>query len=444
MKTARQAIEQEPQVRSLIDWAPENIRAAQIMADSGYLALAADLCESFIADERIFSCLNTRALGLQGLPLTFEADGGKKRAIKALEAEEDYWKMFPAADLAMMHIWGILLGVCPVQLIWQKGPKGRLLTKIKVWSPRHLRQDQETKQWFLRVGSGSREIEICKNGKPDGKWALFMPYGSNRPWARSIWRALANWYLLKRYAIQDWGYYSEKNGQGILVAEGSEASTKTARQEATNDLNALGRDSAIALPPGWNLKLLEATANTWETFQAQKDAADTGTAVCILGQNMSTEVPKGAETGMTLHKYVFQFYINADAESVPTFLHDNILVFWAQWNFGRADLAPWPKYDATPPEDKNARATRIAQIGEGFHRLFESGAPIDFLKLAEMYGLPVLDAKAIADKTASDKAAGEKTVPSTDLPADQSAPNADQGNAPQDVPKPDVSALPAA
>lgn len=427
MKTLKQLIETEPEVRALTEWTPQLIRTARILADAGNLSMAADLCDSFMSDERIQSCLNTRALGLQGLPLTFEADRGKKRAIKALEAEEDYWKMFPPEELALMHKWGIMLNVVPVQLIWEYGDDGkRVLSRMEVWHPRHLRQDQKTKQWFIKVGNEGREIEIHKGGKPDGKWMLFMPNGKSRPWSQGAWRALANWYLLKLYAIQDWGYYSEKNGQGILVAEGAPGSTATARRELAADLAELGRNSAISFPPGWSLKLVEASANTHESFEKQISCADTGTSICILGQNLSSEVKGAVATGATLHKYVFQFYINADAKSVPTCVHDQALVFYAEMNFGDKKYAPWPKYDPTPPEDKNDTATRIRDIGAGFKDIATSGAPVDLRELAKTLNFPVLpEGKTnVVPGAAADAAAKADTK----APADETKP--DSGDVP--------------
>jgi phage gp29-like protein len=153
--------------------------------------------------------------------------------------------------------------------------------------------------------------------------------------------------------------------------------------------------SSIALPPGVTLDLLEADANTYETFVARKDAADLGVSVAILGQNLSSEVSGPVSTGATLHGRVMQVYIDADAETLSTCVHDQALVWWAEVNFGTRDLAPWPDWDTSPPEDEAARAAVLNVVAQAINVLSNAGAPIDVRVLLESYGVPLKDAKDI-------------------------------------------------
>jgi phage gp29-like protein len=351
--------------RSIQDWTPQLIKAARASADAGNLQLAADFCESAMADDRVSAALQTRTNGLVALPLSFEAGRGQKRLVKALEAGEDWWASYPATVLAELLRWGIMLGVGLAKQTWvQRGSNiDRLVPKIEIWNPRHLRWDWQRRRWMLKV-DGGREIEITPG---DGTWILFQPYGENRPWVHGAWRAISYWHLLKTYAIEDWGYYSSKNAGGHLVVEqtGDERNTgKEKRKELAADLFAAQANSAIVLPPGFTLRLVESTADTWQTFEAQKNAADLGQSVAILGQNLSTEVTGPVATGMTLHGRVLQSFINFDGESLPTCVHDQSLVWWAEFNFGARDICPWPVYDTKPPEDRKANAEVSKQRAE--------------------------------------------------------------------------------
>jgi hypothetical protein len=316
--------------------------------------LAADFCETIMGDDRVAAALNTRCKGLVSLPVEFEAARGGKRAVKALEAGEDWYVAYSESALSQLLAWGNLLGVGLGRNVWtDRGSTiNRIIPILEVWHPRNLRFDWMTRTWRVRVNGGT-EVEINPG---DGTWVLYTPYGTNRPWAWGAWRAIALWYLLKLYAIQDWARYSEKNGQGLLVATAPEGVDKQKRKELAEDFKNLSRDTAVVLPAGFTLDLVEATANNWQTFEAQKNAADVGTAVAILGQNMSTEVSGPVGTGATLHGRVMQIYIDADAETLATCVHDQALVWWAEFNFGSRDLAPWPCYDTDPPEDKKAKA----------------------------------------------------------------------------------------
>lgn len=390
---ADKTIHVEPSARTYVDWTPRDIRQARLLADAGTLSHAADLCEHMMGDDRVAAALRTRCNGLVALPLTFEPARGGKRAVRALEAGEDWWAAFPESSVSQLLAWGVLLGVGIAQVRWtDRGSTiNRIVPVLEVWHPRHLRWDWNQRAWFVRIAAGT-EIQVTPG---DGKWILYTPYGAHRPWAHGAWRAIASWSLLKQFAISDWGRYSEQRGQGTFVAEAPEGGSKDARREVANELQAIGRDTAIALPAGFKIQLVEAVANTWQTFEAQKNAADLGTSVAILGQNLSTEVSGPVSTGATLHGRVMQTYIEADAATLSTCLHDQALVWWAELNFASRDLAPWPKWNTTPPADKKQNAEVLKTVADSLNTLGNAGAPVDVRALLEAYGVPLKDVEDI-------------------------------------------------
>lgn len=394
-KPDRAVIVEPATTRTLNEWTPALLRAARSMADAGHLELAADFCESAMGDDRVAAALSTRTKGLIALPLGFEEARGSKRLVKALDVEEDWWVSFPATALSQLLAWGILLGVGLGRIVWtDRGePVNRLVPKLQVWHPRHLRFDWQRRVWTVRV-EGGKVVDVIPGG---GEWILYTPYGDNRPWAFGTWRAISLWHLLKLYAIEDWGYYSEKNGGGHLVASSDKDAkiTKEGRKELAADLFAAKANSAIALPPGYSLEKVESQANTWQTFAEQKNAADMGMSVAILGQNLSTEVSGPVSTGATLHGRVLQVFIDADAETLSTCLHDQALVWWAEFNFGSRDRAPWPAWDTKPPEDKKQKADVLKVVAEAINTLSNANAPIDVRSLLEGYGVPLQDPKDI-------------------------------------------------
>lgn len=384
----------EPSTRSYMEWSPALLRAAEISADGGQLQLAADLCDAMIADDRIKAVLDSRTDALLGRSITFDEGIGRKRkaALKAIQAEEDWYASFPETELKLLHAWGVMLGVGLAEIVWTEDPAhgGRVLPKLSVKNPRWLRYDYDARAWKLTVadeGGGTREITITPG---DGKWILYTPYGAGRPWVYGAYRALSRWTLLKRYAIQDWGFYSERHGLGMLVAIGAEG-TREQRQEIAADLRALGRNIGIALPKGFDLKLVEASANTWQTYKAQIDTADNGAAVTILGQNLTTQVNDGSKAATTEHGKVALGRTKADGETLSTTLHFQALQHWALFNFGDARLAPWPAWDTTPTEDLKDRAAMLQMLSQSVASLRQSGAPIDVRALLEEFAVPLLE-----------------------------------------------------
>lgn len=397
--------------RALLDWSPGLIRAARANADHGNLELAAEFWESALGDDRVRSAVATRSNGLVALPLEFEEVRGTKRLVKALEAGEDWWAAFPSSALAQLLGWGIGLGVGVGQLVWtdRGATVNRVVPSLKVWHPRHLRYDWQRRMWTVRV-DGLKTVDVTPG---DGKWVVYMPYGDNRPWAWGVWRAIAAWTLLKQYAIADWAHYSSKNAGGHIVASTPENFTKEKRKELAAELFAMQANSAVALPAGVTLAMLEAQADTYQTFVAQKDAADMGMSVAILGQNLSTEVSGAVGTGATLHGRVLQVYIDADAETLSTCIHDQALTWWAEFNFGNRDLAPWPAWDTKPPGDQKQRAEVEKLKADGAKTLAETGvATVNEVRVAA--GLEPL-------KEGGDELVKPAPAPAPAAPADPNA-----------------------
>jgi phage gp29-like protein len=367
-------------------WSADLVRAAQVMADSGSLRLAAELCDVLLADDRVQGCLLALTRGFFGLELTFEDGVGlrRRRARRALEVEEDWWRALPEEDLSQLVSWGAVLGVGLGRLAWAR-ERGRMIPRLEVWHPKHLRFDAHERRWWVQTQSG--EVEIVPG---DGSWVMYTPGGRERPWAHGAWRAIARWWLLKKYALGDWGRHSEQAG-GVKVAT-TEGGSEADRRKLANDLAGMGQDAAVALPSGWDLKLVEATANTFETFRAQVDSANAAIAIALVGQNLSTEVQGGSFAAAQVHQQVAHAVLRGQAESLSTTLHEQVLAWWAEFNFGSRDVAPWPLWNTDPPEDNAALAATAKTVGEAVAAMKSAGVAVDVQEFAERFRIPLAKA----------------------------------------------------
>lgn len=346
----------EPSARTLIiDWTPNRIRQAEIVADSGDLRLAGDLCEAMFGDDAVQAVVDNRVRALLGCELEFDEGQGRKKhqAVKALEAEEDFYAAFPEDALTDLLRWTMFLNVGPGMLAWREREEtGRVIPYLQAWSPRNLRHDPQKREWRMRVNDGGQDVAFTPG---DGTWILHTPRGRSRPWMNGAWRAVSRWWLLKHYAQLDWGRYSDRQGQGLFVGTAPENVKKENRIELAKDLQNLGRTAGIALPPGYSLALVESTAKTWETFQAQIAAADKGITVALTGLNLTNEEGGSYAKAQSLGGIRAEI-IKAEGESLGATLHDQALIFWAEFNYGQRKLAPWPTWKTEPPEDEKAQA----------------------------------------------------------------------------------------
>lgn len=401
----RRAVAVEAIGRTLLDWTPSLIRRAEAQADRGDIRLAADLCELILTDDRVMGCTESLS-AVVALPITFDPE--ESPATEALQGDfGDWWKQCPEELLAKLIKWGRVLGVAAAQIVdWKRDPDtGRMLATIEFWHPRNLRWDEHQDAWFARVKGGG-EVRITPG---DGQWILYTPYGTKRPWADAPWRGIARWWLIKRYAQHDWAGYSERQGNGTEVIEEKEPGEvpvaddgEERRKELIQDLQKLRRNAKIVLPPGYTYKLVESTARTWETFRAQKECADAAMAIGLVGQNLTTEVKGASLAAAEIHNKVQWRFIKSVAETISTTLRQQLLVWYVRFNFS-AQIAPWPRYDTTPPEDLKAKA----EAGELFFKTVkaadEAGYEIlNVEELASRYGFVVVK-KADAGSGASNE-----------------------------------------
>jgi Protein of unknown function (DUF935) len=389
------AVEQG-QVSSYRDWTPDLLRLAEIQADRGDLSLAADLCDALLTDPVIASKLRERVRAVVGADVKFEPGQGrsKGRAVKALEAGEDFWALLPDAEYSQLLSWGLLLGVGLGQHKgWAPRPShgGRLLPDgLDVWHPRDLRRDVFRKAWEVRVEGGGVVPVVAG----DGQWILFTPFGKERPSNFGLWRQLARFWLLKRLSIGEWQRANQTNGARVITANLPVDSSgqlddynDSYRRRLVQELRQMGRSGVVALKPGLDLKLLEMSSDSWESFSRQCDLCDGAAAVAIVGSSLSTVGDKASYASSQTGAQVSQDIRRADASIEQSILHDQVMAPWAIYNFGDVGAAPWPLRQVDSPPDATSLNAELRGFGEAVQVNRDAGVEIDVAAIAKSRGI---------------------------------------------------------
>lgn len=379
----------EPSPRQLSTWSPSRVKAALQLLMQGDFAQAGALVDELLADDRVQATLGTRINGVLSLPLVFQPVDDTDRAQAAATAlEQDWWVMATEAMLSQWMTYGLLLGASLAELVWDTS-RERSLPRLEVWHPSNVRHKDD--EWQIRQGTDAW-LTITPG---DGKWALFTPFGVKRSGTRALIRALAVPWLSKQYAVTDWNHYSELHGSGTRVGKAPVGATDQERQDFRNDLANIASDAAVVLPGGWELELLEAKVGSGEVFDKLIGWADKAIAVAILGQNLTTDVEGGSLAAAAVHENVRYDLVQADVEVLSTTAHNDVLPWWAEFNFGDRALAPWPKWDAEPPTDEAATATAFNARAQALLTLStaaaQTGLPVDWVNLAGQLRIPLID-----------------------------------------------------
>ncbi len=132
-------------------------------------------------------------------------------------------------------------------------------------------------------------------------------------------------------------------------------------------------------------------ANTHATFQAQIDVANTGIAIALAGQNLTSEVQGGSYAAAQVHQRVANVLLAADASALSDTMHE-VLGHWSQHNLGRDRPAPWPVWDLSLPEDLAKTAggwsAAVAAAQSWNAALASRGLEVDLEEVARRADLP--------------------------------------------------------
>lgn len=434
--TSAATVVSQPSVRTTILWTPALVNSVALQADTGDMSRLAELCDQIIADDRVGELLETLVEDVLGEELTFEKDERSKvgDAEKASELEVDWPIGYDDDELMQLAIWTNVLGVgFAKHERWLEtaerdkrinprskafGPS-RIVPLLKAWHAKHFLYQSftgappEQRTWLVRDEIG--KTTPIKAG--DGIWVILTRRGEFRPWANGLWRGLAPWWMLKRYAIQDWGVHSEKASK--LVANSGPEVTAETRRSLAKYIYEASRDAVIALPAGVTLELLELKADTREIYNAQVEAADQAFSITILGQNLTSNVEGGSRAAAEVHERKENRKVNYVSKTLAKGLQAQSLVWWAEFNFGDRSLAPYPRWHTEPDEDIAAKATMLQTLADGLVKLKNAGYKLSAEQLEDEYGLVLEDAP---------------------LPEPKLAP---QPGAPQQQPKPPAPKKPA-
>jgi len=374
------------------------VKHALAELEAGVFTLASQLVDAMGRDDRLEAVVQQRIEALGGLPFSMlAAAGGAAKAEEAAKAASAQWEcMAPSASRAEMLHWALFLGLGLGQNVWAE-KDGQWVPALKVWHPRYVRYDWGTRTLRVVTAEGERAVT-----PGDGEWVVLMPYGTERGWMKGLVRSLAIPWLVRQFALRDWARYSEVHGQPIKKAIVPKSAQEKDKRAFVEQLALMASQSVIRLEQQQNgttqekydLELVEAVAQSDQGFDRLISRCETAYAVRVLGQNLTTEVKEGSRAAASVHERVSLRKMAFDATSTTGCLREQQLKPWARFNYGDAELAPWPTYDTTPPEDLSARATSYKTLGEGLAALQKAGAPVDVVAECERFGVALSASKS--------------------------------------------------
>lgn len=325
-----------------------------------------------------------------------------------LKCAEDHWEqMFPGSALKETRRWGLFVNAGVGELVWSVDPNdGNFYPTLKTWNSQFLYWRWDTRSYWLIHQGGQTEVF-----PGDGRWVLFAPTGHNHGWLYGLIRALAPLWIDRRFAWKDWARASEKWSVGIVKAKipaGASPESVARFEGATTNMPSEG---TVYLPQlddgkgGFDLETLKSDGMTgWENFSKRIETIDTSMAVCVLGQNLTTEIKgQGSRAAAQVHENIRADVLKADCEIEDNMVESQILGPWVRYNWSDEasrlgvdwrELVPEIRHVVDPPANKVEDSTALYTVAQAA-QLFSQMPDVDVRAVLDQQGVPLREKELI-------------------------------------------------
>jgi hypothetical protein len=376
------------------EWTIARIRNANQALVLGNFGPAGLLTEAMLGDDRIGSSANGRIKGTTKCDAVFtpsEADTSGEVA----KVCEDLWEEILPLDVEELILtWSTFLGFSLAEKIWEaKKYKGRDLwvPRLKPWHPYYIYFDNGRRQYVAIAMGGLQYVE--PTGDP--KWFLFTPWGYYRGWIRGGVRSVAIPWVVRQYALRDWGRFSEKHGLPMVVAKVPAQAPAEDKARFFTSIKNLGADTGLQLPvqagkdaASWDVQLLEARDTSWKAFPGLIQTCDQSITLSLRGTNLTTQVEGGSYAASQTHREEDSDLAISDRKKLATALRAQVLREFVTYNFGSADLVPELEF-VSPESDPASEAKVMLDVASAIEKLQGAKVPVDIETLSQQFGIPL-------------------------------------------------------
>lgn len=168
--------------------------------------------------------------------------------------------------------------------------------------------------------------------------------------------------FFKRNAIKFWLVFQEKFAAPTVMGkvQAGTFNDPALKAKVLAELRRLVTDTAILVPDGVEVELLEAARSGASSYEAMKDAMDGAISKIILSQTMTTD-DGSSRSQAEVHARVRDTVVKADADLLCASFNRQVVAWLTDWNFpGAKPPTVWRNLE--PAEQLSARVERDSKI----------------------------------------------------------------------------------
>lgn len=315
-----------------------------------------------LRDDQVKSTFQQRRLAVVSKPFDVESGGEDAASEAAAAALKDNIDKLDWDNITEQQLFSAFYGYGVGEVMWGVDQEQGLISieEIKIRDRSRFRFGLDKTLYLIQrdfsfAPMPDRKFWVVSTGADNGD----NPYGVG----------LAHWLYwpvyFKRMDIKFWLIFLEKFGQPTAAGKlpAGKADDKQTRTQLLQALRAIATETAVIIPEGAEVQLIEATRSGTGDYEAMKKAMDEAISKIVLSQTMTTDNGSSRSQSKT-HKEVRDEVVAADSDLVCESFNRSVVKWWFEYNMAKWPGAKQPKVrrHVEPPEDLNERAKRDQAI----------------------------------------------------------------------------------
>ena len=248
---------------------------------------------------------------------------------------------------------GVLYGYSVAECIWGMDGTKITLDAVKIRKP-----------WRFGFGKDG-ELKLRVNAQtllmPERKFwiAVWGADDDDSPYGQGLGHALWWPVYLKRNGAKFWAAYLDKFGSPSVKSKYPAGATEKEKATALEAAKAFRNESAVAVPEGFDVELIEAAKNSGGSYEEFLKYWDGAIAKIILSQTGTTQQGQYSGTAEVLNDVKSEL-VKADADLLCESFNDTVAAWLTEWNFPGAKA---PQVWRKVPNTRREEAQRAADKG---------------------------------------------------------------------------------
>ena len=351
-------------------WYLADLEDAQHLADTGDLRYAARLYRAMQRDGVLRGLLGTRTSGVVRLPKRFYGDKDLAAQLRAKNGTRSVFDdLCPPSELGLLSADGIVLGVGIGELVPVPGRDFPILIRL---DPEFLQYRWVENRWYYASIAGLLPIT-----PGDGRWVLHCPGGRIAPWNSAVWPALGRSFINKEHALLARSNYAAKLANPARVAKSPLGAGEVQRRGFFETVMAWAQDTVFALPPGWDVDIIESNGRGAEVFQAVIDTSDKEYSITLSGQTVTTTGGAGFQNADSF-KGIRTDLVQDTADALAYTVNTQVLPAFTAQRKGPEAIASGPcvEWNTSTPKDLVVAAASLTGAAGALKALTEAVTPV--------------------------------------------------------------------